>query len=152
MPEARPSIGAFGRPLHLLMCVSAHRGCVVHGAGTGGLSEGPLTLAGMNETGVMAPDEPVGLPDGGLWWWPRRRSLVLDASLAVISAVECAAKGVSFVRGSGLAPQLGVVLGLLVGASLLLRRRCPIAVVLIALAVAPAQMGIVLGVVSLYTL
>ena len=49
-------------------------------------------------------------------------------------------------------PPLGAVLGLAVGSTLLLRRRWPIAVVLIALAVAPAQMGGVLEVVALYTL
>lgn len=77
---------------------------------------------------------------------------MLDASLTVVSAVECTTEGASFAHNSGMAPQLGAVVGLLVGASLLLRRRWPIAVVLIALAVTPAQMGFVLGVVSLYTL
>lgn len=77
---------------------------------------------------------------------------MLDASLAVISAVECTAEGASFAHNSGMVPELGAVLGMLVGASLLLRRRWPTAVVLIALAVTPAQTGFVLGVVSLYTL
>ena len=42
--------------------------------------------------------------------------------------------------------------GLVIGSSLLVRRRWPIAVVLVTLAVSPAQMGLVMGVVSLYTL
>ncbi|PWI46034.1 histidine kinase [Streptomyces sp. ICBB 8177] len=101
------------------------------------------------ETVSRVPERTVGT---GPWWWPRWRSLVLDAALATVSALECAAEGATFAHGNGLAVPLGVVLGLLVGATLLLRRRWPIAVVLIALAVTPAQMGVVLGLVSLYTL
>lgn len=47
---------------------------------------------------------------------------------------------------------VGVVLGLLAGSVLLVRRRWPIAVVLVAIAVTPARMGFLLGVVGLYTL
>ncbi len=107
----------------------------------------------MTTTGVTEQDAPSrGAPWGGSWWWAGRRSLVLDASLALVSAVECAAEGVPFARNSGLAMAVGVLFGFVVGATLLVRRRYPIAVVLIALAVTPAQMGLVLGVVSLYTL
>ncbi len=77
---------------------------------------------------------------------------MLDAILAAVSGLECAAEGASFARDNGLAMGLGTVLGLLVGSTLLLRRRWPVAVVLVALAVAPAQMGLVMVVVSLYTL
>ncbi len=88
----------------------------------------------------------------GPWWWSRRRGLVLDASLAAVSAGECMAEGAWFAYGHGVWPVLGAVAGLLIGATLLLRRRWPIAVVLVALVVTPMQMGLVMGVVSLYTL
>ncbi|MDF3293788.1 sensor histidine kinase [Streptomyces silvisoli] len=107
----------------------------------------------MTMTGVTEQEAPAdGAPRGGPWWWARRRSLALDASLALVSAMECAAEGVPFARGSGIPLAVGVLFGFVVGAALLVRRRWPIAVVLIALAVTPAQMGLVLGVVSLYTL
>lgn len=47
---------------------------------------------------------------------------------------------------------VGVLFGLLVGAVLVVRRRWPIGVVLVGIAVAPAAMGFLLGVVGLYTL
>ncbi len=113
-------------------------------------------LAGMTMTGVTETDVPGrsarASSAGGPWWWARRRSFVLDVLLAVVSAVECAAEGALFTANSGMPPEVGAVFGLLVGATLLVRRRWPIAVVLIALAVTPAQMGLVLGIVSLYTL
>lgn len=77
---------------------------------------------------------------------------MLDAALAVVSAVECAAEGVSFAHRTGIVPVLGGLFGLAVGATLLLRRRWPIAVVLVSLAVTPAQVGFILGTVGLYTL
>jgi signal transduction histidine kinase len=77
---------------------------------------------------------------------------VLDAVLAAVSAVECTAEGAWFAYGHGMWPALGAVAGLLVGSTLLLRRRWPIAVVLVALAVTPIQMGFMLGAVALYTL
>jgi signal transduction histidine kinase len=46
----------------------------------------------------------------------------------------------------------GVVFGLLAGSVLLVRRRWPIAVVLVSIAITPAQMGFLMGVVGLYTL
>ncbi|AEW94483.1 MULTISPECIES: sensor histidine kinase [Streptomycetaceae] len=93
-----------------------------------------------------------GAARSGPWWWGRRRSFALDATLAAVSAAECAAEGAFFMAGRGLPAVLGVVFGLAVGATLVVRRRWPVAVVLISLAVTPAQMGLVLGVVSLYTL
>ncbi|MGC2998499.1 sensor histidine kinase [Streptomyces sp. G35A] len=89
---------------------------------------------------------------GGPWWWGRRRSAVLDVSLAVVSATECGAEGVAFARDAGIPVAAGVVFGVLAGAVLLLRRKWPIAVVLVAIAVTPAQMGFLMGVVGLYTL
>ncbi len=77
---------------------------------------------------------------------------MLDVFLAGVSALECAAEGASFAHDNACPPVLGAVFGVLVGATLLLRRRWPVAVVLIALAVTPAQMGFVMGVVALYTL
>ncbi|MEG3627175.1 sensor histidine kinase [Streptomyces poriticola] len=89
---------------------------------------------------------------GGPWWWGRRRSAVLDMSLAALSALECAAEGVPFAREAGLPVAAGVVFGLLAGSVLLVRRQWPIAVVLVAIAITPAEMGFLLGIVGLYTL
>jgi signal transduction histidine kinase len=47
---------------------------------------------------------------------------------------------------------VGVVFGLVAGSVLLLRRRWPIAVVLVSIAITPAQMGFLMGLVGLYTL
>jgi signal transduction histidine kinase len=47
---------------------------------------------------------------------------------------------------------VGVVFGVLAGSVLLVRRRWPIAVVLVAIAITPAQMGFLLAIVGLYTL
>ncbi|WP_031104609.1 sensor histidine kinase [Streptomyces sp. NRRL S-146] len=89
---------------------------------------------------------------GGPWWWARRRSAVFDASLAVVSALECALEGIPFARDAGIPVAAGVVFGLLAGSVLLVRRRWPIAVVLVSIAITPAEMGFVMGVVGLYTL
>ncbi|MEV0416161.1 histidine kinase [Streptomyces sp. NPDC050448] len=89
--------------------------------------------------------------DGPLWW-ERRRAAVLDVGLAAVSAVECAVEGVSFAREAGVPVAVGVLFGVVVGSTLVLRRRWPIAVVLVGIAVAPAAMGFLLGVVGLYTL
>ncbi|WP_438293443.1 sensor histidine kinase [Streptomyces sp. HUAS TT7] len=103
-------------------------------------------------TATGAYQEATGLTSRGWWWWERRRSAVLDVLLGVISALECALEGVSFAGASGLPVPAGVLLGLVAGASLVLRRRWPIAVVLVSVAVTPASMGFVLSVVGLYTL
>ncbi|MGV9940360.1 sensor histidine kinase [Streptomyces sp. NPDC003401] len=89
---------------------------------------------------------------GGPWWWGRRRSAVFDWSLAAVSAAECAVEGYPFARDAGVPVAVGVVFGLLAGSVLLVRRRWPIAVVLVAIAVTPAQMGFLMGIVGLYTL
>lgn len=89
---------------------------------------------------------------GGPWWWARRRSAVFDVSLAVVSALECALEGIPFAREAGIPVAAGVVFGLLAGSVLLVRRRWPIAVVLVSIAITPAEMGFLLGVVGLYTL
>ena len=88
----------------------------------------------------------------GPWWWLRWRSAVLDGGLAIVSAVECASEGIPFAEESGLPIPVGMVLGLFAGAVLLLRRRWPIAVVLVSVAVTPAEMGYLMGPVGLYTL
>lgn len=77
---------------------------------------------------------------------------MLDGGLALLSAVECAAEGVPFAREAGIPVSAGVVFGLIAGAVLLVRRKWPIAVVLVAIAVTPAEMGFLMGVVGLYTL
>ncbi|GAA2219810.1 histidine kinase [Streptomyces nogalater] len=77
---------------------------------------------------------------------------MLDGGLALLSAVECAAEGVPFAREAGIPVFVGIVFGLVAGAVLLVRRKWPIAVVLVAIAVTPAEMGFLMGVVGLYTL
>ncbi|MFI6350576.1 sensor histidine kinase [Streptomyces sp. NPDC050560] len=101
----------------------------------------------MTTTGV----DRAGAPTGP-WWWARRRSAVLDLVLAVLSAAECAFEGSGFARDSGLPELLCMVFGALAGSALVLRRRWPIAVVLVTVAVTPAEMGILMSVVGLYTL
>ncbi|MFF4018037.1 sensor histidine kinase [Streptomyces sp. NPDC001843] len=88
----------------------------------------------------------------GPWWWDRRRSAVFDGSLALASALECGAEGIPFARDAGIPLAVGIVFGLLAGSVLLIRRRWPIAVVLVAIAITPAEMGFLLGIVGLYTL
>ncbi|MGW0995498.1 sensor histidine kinase [Streptomyces sp. NPDC002523] len=88
----------------------------------------------------------------GPWWWGRWRSAVLDGALALVSAVECGAEGIPFARDAGIPASLGVVFGLIAGSVLLVRRKWPIAVVLVAIAITPAQMGFLMGIVGLYTL
>ncbi|MFZ4297674.1 sensor histidine kinase [Streptomyces cinereoruber] len=85
-------------------------------------------------------------------WWGRRRSAVFDVGLAVVSALECGLEGIGFAEKAALPVPLGVVFGLLVGSVLVVRRRWPIAVVLVSIAVAPAEMGFLMGIVGLYTL
>ncbi|MFI6037614.1 sensor histidine kinase [Streptomyces sp. NPDC051315] len=89
---------------------------------------------------------------GGPLWWGRRRSAVLDWSLAVVSAAECAVEGVPFARDAGIPVPAGVVFGLLAGSVLVVRRQWPVAVVLVSIAITPAQMGFLMGIVGLYTL
>ncbi|MFF7240401.1 histidine kinase [Streptomyces collinus] len=88
----------------------------------------------------------------GPWWWARWRSAVLDGSLALVSAVECGAEGIPFARDAGIPVSAGIVFGLIAGSVLLVRRKWPIAVVLVAIAITPAQMGFLMGIVGLYTL
>ncbi|BBC33788.1 Histidine kinase [Streptomyces graminofaciens] len=88
----------------------------------------------------------------GPWWWDRWRGAVLDWGLALASAVECAVEGVSFAERAALPLGVGVVFGAGAGSVLLVRRMWPVAVVLVFIAVAPAQMGYLMGVVGLYTL
>ncbi|GAP46713.1 two-component system sensor kinase [Streptomyces azureus] len=77
---------------------------------------------------------------------------MFDVSLAVVSALECGAEGFPFAKEAGIPVAAGVVFGLLAGSVLLVRRRWPIAVVLVSIAITPAQMGFLMGVVGLYTL
>ncbi|WP_406436694.1 histidine kinase [Streptomyces sp. NBC_00631] len=88
----------------------------------------------------------------GPWWWSRWRGAVLDVGLALVSALECAAEGIPFARDAGIPVSAGIVFGLLAGSVLVLRRKWPIAVVLVAIAITPAQMGFLMGIVGLYTL
>ena len=104
------------------------------------------TLDGMTSTG-----EEQGRAGPPLWW-ERRRDVVRDVGLGAVSAVECAWEGVPFAREAGIPVVVGVLFGLLVGSVLVLRRRWPVAVVLVGVAVTPAAMGFLLSVVGLYTL
>ncbi|MDQ1036751.1 signal transduction histidine kinase [Streptomyces sp. V3I8] len=88
----------------------------------------------------------------GPWWWARWRSAVLDGSLALVSAVECAAEGFPFADAAGLPVPVGMLFGAVAGSVLVFRRRWPIAVVLVSIAITPAQMGFLMGLVGLYTL
>ncbi|MGW0533545.1 sensor histidine kinase [Streptomyces sp. NPDC003032] len=101
-----------------------------------------MTTTGDNHTMAMT----------GPWWWERRRGAALDVGLAVVSAAECGAEGVAFAGDAGLPTAVGVGFGVLAGSALLVRRRWPVAVVLIAIAITPAQMGFLLTIVGLYTL
>jgi signal transduction histidine kinase len=89
---------------------------------------------------------------GGPWWWDRWRSAVLDVGLAVASAVECAFEGIRFARDAGIPVGVGIAFGVLAGSALVVRRQWPIAVVLVSIAITPAQMGYLMGIVGLYTL
>ncbi|MFI9005163.1 sensor histidine kinase [Streptomyces sp. NPDC053541] len=88
----------------------------------------------------------------GWWWWGRRRSVVLDVSLGVVSALECGLEGVGFAEKASLPVPVGVLFGLVVGSVLVVRRRWPITVVLVSIAVTPAEMGYLMGLVGLYSL
>ncbi|MEU2669768.1 histidine kinase [Streptomyces sp. NPDC007164] len=103
-------------------------------------------------TATGADLEAAGSTTRGYWWWERRRSVALDVGLALLSALECALEGVEFAGDTGLPVPAGVLFGLLVGAVLVVRRRWPIAVVLVAIATTPAEMGFLMGLVGLYTL
>ncbi|MFJ4714979.1 sensor histidine kinase [Streptomyces sp. NPDC088785] len=89
---------------------------------------------------------------GGPWWWERWRSALFDLGLGALSAAECAVEGVSFADKAGLPAAAGVVFGVLAGATLVLRRQWPIAVVLVSVAITPAEMGVLMTVVALYSL
>ncbi|MFF9349536.1 sensor histidine kinase [Streptomyces sp. NPDC014734] len=104
----------------------------------------------MTVTGAY--QEGVGTTARGYAWWGRRRSVALDVGLALLSAMECALEGVEFAADTGLPVPVGVVFGLLAGSVLVVRRRWPIVVVLVAIATAPAEMGFLMGLVGLYTL
>ncbi|MBT2491796.1 sensor histidine kinase [Streptomyces sp. ISL-96] len=99
-----------------------------------------------------ADQDATGMTARRFWWWDRRRSVVLDVGLALVSALECALEGVRFAGNAGLPVPLGVVFGLVAGSVLVVRRRWPIAVVLVSIAVTPAEMAFLMGIVSLYTL
>lgn len=77
---------------------------------------------------------------------------MLDAGLAAGSAAECGAEGVRFAQDAGIPAAVGVVFGVLAGSTLIVRRKWPIAVVLVSIAITPAQMGYLMGIVGLYTL
>ncbi|MFJ1750099.1 sensor histidine kinase [Streptomyces sp. NPDC088116] len=104
----------------------------------------------MTTTG--ADQDAAGTTARGWWWWGRRRSAVLDVGLALMSALECGLEGSQFADSAGFFVPVGVVFGLLAGAVLLVRRRWPFAVVLVSIAITPAEMGYLLGLVGLYTL
>ncbi|MFG3406541.1 sensor histidine kinase [Streptomyces sp. NPDC048142] len=103
-------------------------------------------------TATGADREAAGSTTRGYWWWERRRGVALDVGLALVSALECGLEGVEFARSTGVPVPVGVVFGLLAGSVLLVRRRWPIAVVLVTIAMTPAEMGFLMALVGLYTL
>ncbi|MGW4305183.1 sensor histidine kinase [Streptomyces californicus] len=103
-------------------------------------------------TATGADREAAGSTTRGYWWWERRRSVALDVGLALVSALECGLEGVEFAGNTGSPVPVGVVIGLLAGSVLLVRRRWPIAVVLVTIAMTPAEMGFLMALVGLYTL
>jgi signal transduction histidine kinase len=105
-----------------------------------------MTTTGEHRTGAEAEER------AGPWWWERWRGALLDGGLALVSAVECAVQGEQFAGSAGLPVGVGVVFGAAAGSVLLVRRMWPVAVVLVFVAVAPAQMGYLMGLVGLYTL
>lgn len=78
--------------------------------------------------------------------------MVLDVVLALASALECVLEGIAFAHDVGIPAVLGGLIGVPAGASLVLRRRWPVAVVLVSIATTPAEMGFLLSIVGLYTL
>jgi len=96
--------------------------------------------------------EEVAAGRAGPWWWGRRRSAVFDVGLGLASMVECGVEGVPFARDAGIPLGAGVVFGVVAGSVLVVRRKWPIAVVLVSIAITPAQMGFLMGLVGLYTL
>ena len=61
-------------------------------------------------------------------------------------------EGVGFAQEPRIPVASGSLFGVVVGAVLVVRRRWPIAVVLVSIAITPAEMGFLIGVVGLYTL
>ncbi|MBT2392719.1 sensor histidine kinase [Streptomyces sp. ISL-1] len=104
-----------------------------------------MTTTGEDQDGT-------GTTARGRLWWGRRRSAALDVGLGIVSAVECALEGVGFADKAAIPVPVGVLFGLIVGSVLVLRRRWPIAVVLVSIATTPAEMGFLMGIVGLYTL
>ncbi|MFV2118308.1 sensor histidine kinase, partial [Streptomyces sp. Act-28] len=104
----------------------------------------------MTTTG--AHQDAAGPTARGFGWWERRRGAALDIGLGGLSALECAGEGIGFAETAQVPGAAGVVFGLAVGSVLVLRRRLPIAVVLVSIAVTPAEMGYLMAVVGLYTL
>lgn len=107
----------------------------------------------MSTTGERVPEgEAATRSRPGVWWWAKRRSFAFDILLAAVSSLECAFEGAAFAQKTGVAATLGALFGLLTGSVLVVRRRWPVAVVLVGIAVSPAQMGFLLTLVGLYTL
>lgn len=110
----------------------------------------PLRLSAMSKSpGERAPVRP-------FWWWERPRSAFLDIGLAALAALECALSTIAFLFGRvhlGAAGMAGIsLLGVVAGGSLVLRRRWPAVPVLVTLVAMPGMLGVLLLVVSLYTL
>jgi signal transduction histidine kinase len=104
-----------------------------------------MTITGEHQDGT-------GTTARGWLWWRRRRSVAFDVGLGIVSAFECALEGVGFADKAAIPVPVGVLFGLVVGSVLVLRRRWPIAVVLVSIATTPAEMGFLMGIVGLYTL
>ncbi|WP_046723598.1 sensor histidine kinase [Streptomyces xiamenensis] len=104
----------------------------------------------MSESGAESTGE--AGPGGAVLWWERRRGVLLDGALALASAIECVVQSAVFAGRTGLPVVPTALFGGLAGSVLLVRRRWPLAVILVAIAVLPAQMGMGMAAVGLYTL
>ncbi|WP_229758799.1 sensor histidine kinase [Peterkaempfera bronchialis] len=117
---------------------------------------GPVAVAVSVPRAPGAARAEGGRGRSGPLWWARRRSMALDVLLAAAAALECGAGAAGFASGSlhwhGVVPVIAFVLGSLAGASLVVRRRWPALPVVAALVFVPGMVGVVLLVVSLYTL
>ncbi|WP_049574342.1 sensor histidine kinase [Streptomyces sp. SBT349] len=102
----------------------------------------------MNGTGASATAE----RGFELLWWTRRRSVLLDGGLALASAGECVGQGIGFAARTGLPVWLVVIPAAVAGLTLIVRRRWPLAVILVSVALLPASMGAAMALVGLYTL
>ncbi|GAB2899679.1 histidine kinase [Streptomyces mayteni] len=77
---------------------------------------------------------------------------MVDVAIALISMGECIVRGFGFATTTGLPAALVVVPLAVAGGSVVLRRRYPVAVILVSISMLPASPGTTMALVALYTL